>query len=142
MMWVYMSHPSVVDPKMCPSDGPFLALVSTHFSGSVLVHRPGNAAIDTTTTTIRMLSQKTGLLRSCCHASLHRLPPGLLSGSPDGALATSTVETLSLIADPRVEYGVQQVDEQRRDQEDERQERRHRDDDRGLPTTHRLVGEA
>src|SRR5262245_58828525 len=83
-------------------------------------NRDGQIAISTNTTMSPSETQKIGFRLRCRQASEVR--ERAASCSPGGRVvvaSTLTAAVASVMADPRVEHAVQQVDEQVHDQEDE-----------------------
>src|SRR5512138_1912076 len=99
---------------MAPPLAPACLRLSTQSCGSAEVNSDGQAAISRTITMSTSAAQKILLRRRSCQASAARLrdfpaPPGG-AGWRTGDSAVRAF--MSLIANPGVEYGVEQVDDQ------------------------------
>src|SRR4051794_3618662 len=145
-----MSQPWRSKPNGWPGLDPPRLFCSTQYRGSALANSPGKSD---TTISNRMISDDTmnsGRLRRVRQASSHR-PPGAADSSTESVAAMgvssrsltkwtcSACSVLSDIADPRVQNGVEQVDEQARDDVDDHQHGDDRDDRRALASDDRLV---
>src|SRR5689334_14426700 len=108
-----------------------LASWSTHSSRPLVAQTPGTRAQETTVSRMSRAVMNIGLRMRSLRASTQRLwPPDFFFLPDGGSLPARTAspstaaglltpgEYMSLITDPWVEDGVQQVDEQRGDQED------------------------
>src|SRR4051812_36801338 len=97
-------------------------------------------AISTISRMITAEMTNAGLRRSWRHASLHRLR-GFCGPAPESSMRDSSAASApppptrfgSVIADPRVENGVQQVDDETHQQVHQYQQDDHADDGRALP---------
>src|SRR5699024_10637124 len=102
-------------PNQCASDGGVRASLSCANVGSVLVNSCGTAAI-TTNSVIRIAeTQNSGLRRNSPHASdssERGWSPLRSWSSGAGAVTPPEAGRVSVMADPRVEYAVQHVDDQ------------------------------
>src|SRR5690606_3505104 len=134
MVLAYTSQPRLSRPKMWPGPGPWRAVDSSQVfasNGSIEVNSDGQNDMTSRTAIRTSEMMNIGLRRRSYQASLQRLA-GLASffflglaggGSPgawfsfDGRVLGNAGPTrpncgVSLIADPRVEHGVQHVDDQ------------------------------
>src|SRR3954447_16999038 len=133
-----MSQPWLSKPNGCPGRLPARLFWSSQNVGLLDANSPGK--IDTTISS-RMISAEmmnSGRLRSVRHASSHR-PPGAPDSSTWSTVASgvssrsatkwvcSARRAVSDIADPRVQDGVEQIDQQARRDVDEHQDRDDRD---------------
>src|SRR6476660_8482424 len=111
------------------------ACFSTAALGSTLVNSCGTAAITMNSTMSVTDTQKMGLRLSCRQASEARERPSSAPPPAVGAPASAPTAMVdaSVMADPRVEHAVQEIDEQVHDKEDEHQ------DGHGAHDTHRVA---
>src|SRR5690554_6323506 len=94
-------------PNQCSALGVRRELDRSQARGSTFVNSPGAMAMTMSTSSMSAEMTNTGLRRSSVHASPHRLE---VEVSPP--VRASWTSVLSLIADPGVEVGVDDVDDQ------------------------------
>src|SRR4029079_1515605 len=107
-------------PTHASAFGVSRARARTAVCGSVFVNSDGQMAMRTNTTMSPAETQNTGFFLRCFQAWDVR--DRATSCSPGGrtvVASTLTAAVASVMADPRVEHAVQEVDEQVHDQEDE-----------------------
>src|SRR5680860_57788 len=147
-----MSQPCRLNPNGCPGALVSLEWARSQYCGSVLVKSEGAIATTTKNKMSNAETMKVGLRRRSCQASDHRLrgfPTS--SGSGESPMVRAPTATSwyaavgcegSVISDPRVENGVEQVHEQIGEQVDDDEDGHERHDRGRFTAVDRLVERA